>query len=256
MSKEDFIRRMRVASPCPVGWDSMSGDERVRFCRLCQLNVYNISELTGEEVRALVEKSEGRICGRIYRRADGTVLTRDCRVGLRALRRRAARVAGAALAALLSLASVGFGQKKDSLKDDACPPVKLKLKREAAKGQKATVSGVVVDPIGAVIPGATVSLIDEKTKKQTQVVTNDEGKFDVRDLAAGSYTLQIEATGFKQLVVKRFDLKDEESVRVDVDLNVAGDMVTVGVIAIGDDWPPEPGRLTIKGDTIRKLPIP
>ena len=49
----------------------------MRHCTLCDLNVYNFAELTREEIRALLT-SEGRVCGRLYRRADGTLLTRDC----------------------------------------------------------------------------------------------------------------------------------------------------------------------------------
>jgi hypothetical protein len=56
----------------------MAGDERVRHCTLCSLNVYNFAEMTREEVRELLARTEGRVCARLYRRAGGTVLTRDC----------------------------------------------------------------------------------------------------------------------------------------------------------------------------------
>jgi len=55
------------------------------------LNVYNFAEMTRDEVRDLLARTEGRVCARLYRRADGTVLTRDCPTGLRALRRRGIR---------------------------------------------------------------------------------------------------------------------------------------------------------------------
>lgn len=256
MSNQNLARRMRIASPCPVGWENMAGDERVRFCKLCQLNVYNISELSADEVRALVEQTEGRICARLYRRADGSVLTRDCPVGLRAFRRRAARVAGAALTALLGLATVGFGQKKDAGKDAACAPVKLKVKREAAKGEQRRVTGVVVDPVGAVVSGAKVTLTEEETKKQTEVTTSDTGEFSFPSLTAGRYTLEVESAGFKPLKAQGLDIKADESLRINVDVQVDMETATVGVLAIDSNWPPEPGRLTISGDTILKLPIP
>lgn len=44
-------------------------------------------------------------CTRIYRRQDGTILTQDCPVGLAAIRRRFARIAGAAFSAMLSVTS-------------------------------------------------------------------------------------------------------------------------------------------------------
>jgi hypothetical protein len=53
----------------------MEGDGRVRFCRLCGLNVYDLSEMTRAEVEALSSKTEGRLCGRLTRRADAAVFT-------------------------------------------------------------------------------------------------------------------------------------------------------------------------------------
>jgi hypothetical protein len=43
---------MRVASPCSASWDAVEGDGRVRFCRLCGSNVYDLSEMTRAEVEA------------------------------------------------------------------------------------------------------------------------------------------------------------------------------------------------------------
>ena len=59
----------------------MEGDDRVRFCGECELNVYNLSSMTEDEALKLVEEREGRLCVRFYQREDGTVLTSDCPVG-------------------------------------------------------------------------------------------------------------------------------------------------------------------------------
>lgn len=82
---------IQIASPCHVSWDDMTGDERRRFCRHCNLHVYNLSDMPRDEAEALVSGAEGRTCIRLFRRADGTVLTRDCPIGLRALRQRLVR---------------------------------------------------------------------------------------------------------------------------------------------------------------------
>ncbi|HEX8558989.1 MAG TPA: hypothetical protein VF668_12850, partial [Pyrinomonadaceae bacterium] len=95
------LEGVRVAAPCPARWEKMAGDERVRYCDSCSLHVYNLSGMTRREAEALVAGAEGRLCVRFHRRGDGTILTRDCPVGLRAVRRRVARVAGSALAAAL-----------------------------------------------------------------------------------------------------------------------------------------------------------
>ena len=95
------LERVRVAAPCKADWEKMVGDERVRYCDRCSLHVYNLSGMTRREAEALVTNAEGRLCIRYYRRADGTVLTRNCPVGLSALKRRAARAATATLTAVL-----------------------------------------------------------------------------------------------------------------------------------------------------------
>ncbi len=95
-----------VASPCPMPWEKMTGDDQVRFCGDCRLNVYNISGMQREAALKLVREHEGRLCIRFFRRTDGTILTRDCPVGVSAVRRRLARMV-AGVAALVAFLSVG-----------------------------------------------------------------------------------------------------------------------------------------------------
>lgn len=103
------LDHVKVAAPCPAEWERMTGDDRQRFCHQCSLNVYNLSGMTRREAEALVANSEGRLCVRYFRRADGTIITSNCPVGLRALKRRASRVARAVLSAVLTfLAGVGL----------------------------------------------------------------------------------------------------------------------------------------------------
>lgn len=79
---------LSVASPCRQKWDEMQGDARVRFCGACSKNVYSLDGMTTAEVRELIVSTEGRLCWRFFVRRDGTVLTRDCPVGLRRVRQR------------------------------------------------------------------------------------------------------------------------------------------------------------------------
>ncbi len=88
------LRQIRIASPCPTSWDSMSGNDRVRFCSECKLHVYNLAAMTAGEIEQLIKRTEGRLCGWIHRRADGTVMTRDCPVGLQKARRRVLALMG------------------------------------------------------------------------------------------------------------------------------------------------------------------
>lgn len=87
------LDNFHIASPCPANWDEMFGDDRKRFCGGCKLNVYNLSKMTRREAENLLYNSEGRLCVRFFRRADGTVLTKNCPVGWAAVKQRVSRVA-------------------------------------------------------------------------------------------------------------------------------------------------------------------
>lgn len=101
-----LLGEVRVASPCPADWNEMVGDEQSRFCDKCAKNVYNLSAMTTEQAESLIREKEGHLCVRYYHRADGTILTADCPVGVRKKRVKAATfmaaigVAGAGLFAL------------------------------------------------------------------------------------------------------------------------------------------------------------
>jgi hypothetical protein len=78
-----FVNGIEVAAPCDQKWEDMRGDDRVRHCDACALNVYDLRGLKAEQIQALFVESEGRrVCGRVFRRRDGTVITADCPVGL------------------------------------------------------------------------------------------------------------------------------------------------------------------------------
>jgi hypothetical protein len=89
------LDNIKVASPCSQDWDAMIGTNRKRYCGECKLNVYNLSGMRRTEAENLILNSEGRLCVRFYRRADGSVLTQDCPVGWRALKARMTKMATA-----------------------------------------------------------------------------------------------------------------------------------------------------------------
>ncbi|HEY9773578.1 MAG TPA: hypothetical protein V6C81_07185 [Planktothrix sp.] len=93
MNKNDLLANAGVAAPCSAGWENMNGDERKRFCALCQKNVYNIAEMSTKDAINLIEENEGNLCMRLYRRKDGTIVTDNCPVGLRKIRDRAGKIA-------------------------------------------------------------------------------------------------------------------------------------------------------------------
>ena len=61
----------------------------------------------------------------------------------------------------------------------------------------ATINGTVVDGTGAIIPGATVTVTNEATGQNRDTVSNGDGYFAFPALLTGTYSLRIEAKGFK-----------------------------------------------------------
>jgi hypothetical protein len=103
------LNKVRIAAPCSADWDNMFGNERVRFCEQCQLHVYNLSDMSKAEAERLIGQTEGRLCVRFYRRNDGSIITENCPVGLRAIKRRLSRVATAVATSVLSfIAGIGI----------------------------------------------------------------------------------------------------------------------------------------------------
>lgn len=198
MNKQNFdVNKLRVASPCHVGWETMTGDERVRLCKSCDLNVYNIAEMTGDEARRLITETSGRICLRLYKRADGTVITRDCPVGLRGFRKRAARRAGVVLATIIGLFSIGFGQT-DSKKHEKSKPIQTEatITRTAVQTEQGDLKITVKDVQGAVIPGVIVTLNNQENKQSFKTQTDENGDASFASVPAGIYSIEVESPFF------------------------------------------------------------
>jgi hypothetical protein len=104
----------------------MTGDEKTRHCAQCNLKVHNLSAMTGEEAEALLRsKGDGRLCIGFYRRADGTVLTQDCPVGLAKARARVRRLVGR-MAAAVGLVSAAAAAGVQTSRENAAGPIRLR----------------------------------------------------------------------------------------------------------------------------------
>jgi hypothetical protein len=183
------LSNIRIASPCPADWNKMVGDERVRHCVECNLNVYNLSAMTEREARLLLEGNSGkRVCLRLYRRADGTIITQDCPWSFRALKRRATRFASAVFSALLTISIA----KARPVQQQTSQPTKEDRERQS------NLVVTVVDPQGAVLSNAQVILTGPKTKPGPQAtgVTDNTGRVELPNLAPGEYTITVKARYF------------------------------------------------------------
>jgi hypothetical protein len=178
-----MLDQIKIASPCAADWDRMEGNDRVRFCAECKKNVFNLSAMTRRDAEALLKETNGNLCTRLYRRADGTVLTQDCPVGLRVKIARVRRRVGWAIAGALGFATA-WGQEK--------PP--------ALSG---VVEGIVPDLKGVTLRGignAYVIAAREKSTEWVRAEVNQKGEFQFRDLEPGSYTVIALGFGFAESV--------------------------------------------------------
>jgi hypothetical protein len=226
------VNNLKIASPCPVAWETMNGDERKRFCDMCSLNVYNVSEMTRDEAEKFIGNAEGRICARIYRRADGTVITKDCPVGLRAYRKRAARFAGAAFSTILGLFSIGYGQTSQEKHQDVVLAAELKISAPRDQNGKTGLSGVITDVNGAVVPNVAVTITMEGSSDSETTRTNSDGKFAFIELRPGKYTLEVEAEyGYRGVLVKDLNIEEGKLTGLTIAVQVDSVTETVGVLA-------------------------
>src|SRR5262245_36240714 len=62
----EILEQVRVASPCPVRWESMTGDARVRRCSQCERQVFSLSSMTADEALNLIYRTRGEVCVQLW----------------------------------------------------------------------------------------------------------------------------------------------------------------------------------------------
>ena len=99
-----------------------------------------------------------------------------------------------------------------------------------AQSNLASISGVVTDPQGAVIPDAKVTATNTATGVRTAVSTNGAGFYDLQNLPIGGYTVSVEHTGFKGYIRRQITLTTGQSLGLDVHLELGAVGQTVSVV--------------------------
>src|SRR5262249_24210556 len=128
----------------------------------------------------------------------------------------------------------------------------------AAFGQQTgTISGTVQDQSGAVIAGANVKAQNPATTytRETTSATNGFYRFD--SLRIGIYTISVEASGFKKAVTKEIALSVNDSLTLDVNLEVGqvSETVTVSEAPSAVNTETSVMGRTVDNRTLNDLPI-
>ena len=98
-----------------------------------------------------------------------------------------------------------------------------------AQSGQAQVIGTIKDSSGAVVPGATVTAVNERTASLRTAQTNERGSFVIPSLQPSLYTVRATASGFAVAEMKRVTLLTGESVSVNLELKPAGISETIVV---------------------------
>jgi hypothetical protein len=116
--------------------------------------------------------------------------------------------------------------------------------------------GVVKDPAGAVIPGATITISDQATDKTITTVTNDAGLYQFPQIPPARYLISVAANGFGNQS-KTAELLVDQPATIDFKLSVQADSVTVDVSASAQTLNTTDATIgnSVGNETIEALPM-
>ncbi len=92
----------------------------------------------------------------------------------------------------------------------------------AAQDTRGIISGAVTDPQGATVTGAKITVTNTGTATGTKLTTNQNGYYEAPLLLPGTYSVSVEAPGFKKAVQSRITLGLGDQLKINVQLEVGG----------------------------------
>ncbi len=87
-------------------------------------------------------------------------------------------------------------------------------------GGSGSINGIVTDPSGAVIPGATVAAINAATNVAITQKTSSAGTYVLSPLTAGTYTITVTAQGFKTFTQQHITVDALQQVTIKAKLSL------------------------------------
>jgi len=100
-----------------------------------------------------------------------------------------------------------------------------------AQNESGAITGAVTDPSGAVVAGATVTIVDLGTNTTRTTKTGANGEFTFSTLRPSHYKITVEAPGFKESLVSDVELHTQDKIAQNVVLSVGASSDTVNVSA-------------------------
>ncbi len=127
----------------------------------------------------------------------------------------------------------------------------------SAQRYSGTITGVVTDPQGAVVPGAEVTITNQATGVSRTATTTSSGVYSAPSVDPGSYTISVKASGFKEFVAKNvaLDVSSTTTVNAALQLGNTNEEVTVEGSAIQVETSTGAVGNVINGTEVRELPL-
>ncbi|HEY7337587.1 MAG TPA: carboxypeptidase-like regulatory domain-containing protein [Bryobacteraceae bacterium] len=125
-----------------------------------------------------------------------------------------------------------------------------------AQSDRGTITGTVADPAGAVVAAAPIEAKNVQTGNVYQGGTSATGNY-VFQVPTGSYELTVTVPGFKKYVRQNIAVPVEQTIRIDVVLDVGSNAESVTVTESAPLLKTESGELShnIEGSTLNNLPV-
>src|SRR6267378_3796166 len=89
-----------------------------------------------------------------------------------------------------------------------------------AQDPNATVSGRILDPSGAVVPGTQVRVINDATNLEYSTLTNEAGIYSFPSVPPGKYHMQVSRSGFKNMVKPDVVLHVQDALTINFTLEI------------------------------------
>lgn len=127
----------------------------------------------------------------------------------------------------------------------------------AAQVDTGSISGIVTDKTGGVIPGARVVIIHQSTNLTTELSTNESGFYSAPSLRPGPYEITVTHDGFRPQKSKPFELRVQDRAEVNFQLEVGGATTEISVSAAAPLLESETSSLghVVEEKTVNELPL-
>jgi hypothetical protein len=126
-----------------------------------------------------------------------------------------------------------------------------------AQTDRGTITGTVSDPTGAVIPGAHVEATNAATGAHSETTSTATGDYTIPSVIAGTYTITVEASGFKKSTVSGIVVQVANTARIDAKLEVGAATESISVTGEAPLLKMQNAQQdqNVTGDRINDLPI-